>query len=256
MGNTLKLTGGGTLTLGGQLALTSGGLLFDNFNGAVAIAGSTLLATNAEFIVTTNGSVAANALTIAAVLGSGSSAFTKAGDGSLILSAANTYIGNTNVNAGTLRLSGPSARLCVPGAGYYTTIRQGALLDLNGAGTSGTTASAYRLASIPEVVLESGRNYVIGASFTASNPLRMDFMGSAVGGAGNLTSPFIQFAGYRFGSPGSANAIPFPANFRPGDLNAFGPNFTFQFVPEPSTWALAIVGAALLAAAGTRRRRA
>ena len=125
-----------------------------------------------------------------------------------------------------------------------------------GAGTSGTTASAYRLASIPEVVLESGRNYVIGASFTASNPLRMDFMGSAVGGAGNLTSPFIQFAGYRFGSPGSANAIPFPANFRPGDLNAFGPNFTFQFVPEPSTWALAIVGAALLAAAGTRRRRA
>ena len=123
------------------------------------------------------------------------------------------------------------------------------------AGKSGTTASPYRLASIPEVVLESGRNYVIGASFTASDPLKMDYMASAVGGAGNLASPFIQFAGYRFGSPGSANAIPFPVNFIPGSLNAFGPNFTFQFIPEPSTWALAIVGTAFLAAAGTRRRR-
>jgi hypothetical protein len=124
-----------------------------------------------------------------------------------------------------------------------------------GAGTSGTVTSPYRFESIPEVVLESGRNYVIGASFTASDPLKMDYLAAAVGGAGNLTSPFIQFAGYRFGSPGSANAIPFPANFRPGDLMAFGPNFTFQFIPEPSTWALAIVGTTFLAAAGTRRRR-
>ncbi len=122
-----------------------------------------------------------------------------------------------------------------------------------GAGTSGTLAPPYRLESIPEVILESGRNYVIGASFTASDPLKMDFMASAVGGAGNLTSPFIQFAGYRFGSPGSANAIPFPVNFRPGDLMAFGPNFTFQFIPEPSTWALGLAGAVLLAAAHKSR---
>lgn len=125
-----------------------------------------------------------------------------------------------------------------------------------GPGTSGTLAPPYRLESIPEVILESGRNYVIGASFNAADPLKTDYMASAVGGAGNLTSPFIQFAGYRFGSPGSANAIPFPVNFRPGDLMAFGPNFTFQFIPEPSMWALAIVGTAVLAAAGTRRRRA
>jgi len=124
-----------------------------------------------------------------------------------------------------------------------------------GAGSSGTVASPYRLESIPEVVLESGRNYVIGASFTASNPLKTDYMAAAVGGAGNLTSPFIQFAGYRFGSPGSANAIPFPANFRPNDLMAFGPNFTFQFIPEPSSWALGLAGAVLLAAAHKSRHQ-
>ncbi len=123
------------------------------------------------------------------------------------------------------------------------------------AGSSGTLAPPYRLESIPEVVLESGRNYVIGASFSSSDPLKTDYLAAAVGGAGSLTSPFIQFAGYRFGSPGSANAIPFPVNFRPGDLMAFGPNFTFQFIPEPSTWALAIVGTALLAAAHKSRRQ-
>ncbi|NBV87656.1 MAG: hypothetical protein EBS01_15615, partial [Verrucomicrobia bacterium] len=135
--NVLKLTGSGSLALSGPLNLTSGGVLFDNSMGAMSIIGSSLASTGNELIVITNGSTSANALTVASMI-AGSSALTKSGDGLLVVSGANTYTGNTTINAGTVRLSGAIARLGVPGAGYYTTVRQNAVLDLNGAGSTGT----------------------------------------------------------------------------------------------------------------------
>jgi autotransporter-associated beta strand protein len=133
--NALKVTGSGTLSLGGPLTLTSGGLLFDNSAGAMTIAGGSLAATNSEWIVTANGSVSSNALRIDSLLASGS--LTKSGTGVLILSGSNTYTGNTTVNEGTLRLLGTSARIGIPSASSLVTIRQNATLDLNGAGGSG-----------------------------------------------------------------------------------------------------------------------
>lgn len=59
---------------------------------------------------------------------SGSNALTKAGTGTLTLSNANTYFGDTLVSGGTLRLSGGANRL--PTAGTVMTA-SGALLDLN-----------------------------------------------------------------------------------------------------------------------------
>ena len=132
--NAVKLTGSGTVALGGQLNLTSGGLLFDNSNGAMTITGSFIPATS-ESIVVINGSASTNALTIASLL---SAPLTKSGNGILILSGANTYMGNTTVNAGTLRLAGSNARLGNQTASFFTNIRQNAVLDLNGAGSSGT----------------------------------------------------------------------------------------------------------------------
>ena len=59
---------------------------------------------------------------------SGSNALTKVGTGTLTLSGANTYFGNTLVSSGTLRLEGGANRL--PAAGTVMTA-SGATLDLN-----------------------------------------------------------------------------------------------------------------------------
>ncbi|RFC41660.1 MAG: Autotransporter-associated beta strand repeat-containing protein, partial [Verrucomicrobia bacterium] len=139
--NSLKLTGAGTLTLGGTLSLNSGALLFDNSTGAKTIAHNgtltnTLGAANKELIVITNGTAPTNALTLSALLGSGAASLTKAGSGLLILSGSNTYTGNTVLNGGTLRLSGGSASIGLPGASNSLTLRQDATFDVNGAGLS------------------------------------------------------------------------------------------------------------------------
>jgi len=59
----------------------------------------------------------------------GSNAVVKTGSGTLTLSGANTYLGNTAVNAGTLLLAGGANRLPVGGT---VTVASGATLDLNG----------------------------------------------------------------------------------------------------------------------------
>jgi hypothetical protein len=126
-----------------------------------------------------------------------------------------------------------------------------------GSGSSGNLTGGFRMVDIPEIVLESGRNYVIGSSYTASAPTAMDLTtGPGVDPSLNVfVTPLINYSGYRFGSAGSANAIPFPTSFRPGEVVIFGPNFTYRFVPEPSIWALGLAGAVLLTAAHKSRRQ-
>ena len=135
--NSLKLAGAQTLSLGGILTLTSGGVLFDNSTGAATITGGTLGASASEVIIHTAGTTAANALTLESLISGGAGSFTKSGNGTLIVSAANAFTGSVNVNAGTLRLAGGSAAI---GAGQTGTtllnLRQAATLDLNAAGSS------------------------------------------------------------------------------------------------------------------------
>jgi autotransporter-associated beta strand protein len=139
--NALKLSGDGSLVLGGPLSLSSGGLLFDNSSGAMTVgnggSGSyTLGAAGAELIVMTNGSNSLNALTIQANLGGGAASLTKSGRGLLVIGGSNTYTGNTVINEGTLRLSSNSSRLGVPGASTLAVIRQEGWLDVAGKGAN------------------------------------------------------------------------------------------------------------------------
>lgn len=140
--NTLKIIGGAstpTITLGGTLTLTAKGLLFDNSAGGALITGSQLGAASVETVIITNGVNANNALTVNSVIGSGSGSLTKSGTGTLVIGGANTYTGNTFINEGTVRLSGATATLgVISTAGNVTTVRQGALLDINAAGASNT----------------------------------------------------------------------------------------------------------------------
>ncbi|MGB8166722.1 MAG: autotransporter-associated beta strand repeat-containing protein, partial [Chthoniobacteraceae bacterium] len=174
--STLKLTGASTLTLGGTMTLAASGVLFDNSTGAATIANNgnamnTLGANNVETIVTINGSTPANALTISANIGGGTGSLTKAGAGTLVISGSNSYTGNTVINEGTLRLSGPAASLgSISTAGNVTTIRQGATLDINAAGM-GNTVTIGALAGAGTVTNS-------GAGGTTAATLAIGFLGN------------------------------------------------------------------------------
>jgi autotransporter-associated beta strand protein len=144
LANTLRLTGG-NLTLGGNLSITAtsatamGGILHDNAGGARTISGFgiTTSATNNELVITTAGTTPANALTISSALVNGTGRVTKSGNGTLVLSGANTFTGALAINEGTLRASGTAAGILgVPAAGTVHLLRQGATLDVGGAGAS------------------------------------------------------------------------------------------------------------------------
>jgi autotransporter-associated beta strand protein len=149
--NSLKLTGGAALTLGGQLSFSTnpGGVLFDNSAGTATIGGGTLGTAAQELVVITNGTAAAvfpapgaalttgNALTIDSLISSGAGLLTKSGNGTLILTGANAYTGDTTINLGAVQMSGANAVLgSLATAGNITRLRQGGLLDVNAAGPS------------------------------------------------------------------------------------------------------------------------
>ena len=92
-------TGAGTLTLGGNVTLTTSGT---GANGA-SISGKLDLGGATRTFNILDGAAGVD-LTVAAVV-SGSGGITKAGTGTLALSGANTYTGATTVNAGTLQIS-------------------------------------------------------------------------------------------------------------------------------------------------------
>jgi autotransporter-associated beta strand protein len=112
--NTLKLSptaASTSLTISsGSLTLAAGGLLFTGTND-YRVSGGSITAGNGsgayELIVEQY--AANNSLTIASVLannGTNATSLTKAGPGTLTLSATNSYSGGTSVLAGTLALSG------------------------------------------------------------------------------------------------------------------------------------------------------
>ena len=130
---------GGTVVTGGTLALTGVGTLGAT-SGALAVGGGTLdlggttqtvgaltLASGTIQNGTLNATgYAVQSGTISAVLG-GTGGLTKTGAGIVTLSAANTYTGATDVQAGTLRLGIDNAL----SASTALTVETGATLDLN-----------------------------------------------------------------------------------------------------------------------------
>ena len=97
----------GTIDMGASgnvLSLTSGAILFRGANNEV-LTGGQVGAAGSEVIVH---QVGTGTLTINSPISSGAGSLIKDGDGLLVLGGANTYLGATFVNGGTLRLIGAS----------------------------------------------------------------------------------------------------------------------------------------------------
>ncbi len=200
-------TGAGTLTLGGNITYTS-----TNNPNAASISGRLDLGGTTRTFTIGDSTAATHDLTVSAII-SGSGGLTKQGNGTLVLSGANTYDGATAVSAGVLNIQHSSA-LGSTAAG--TTVTSGDELQLQGgiavgaealsiagSGTDSTGAlrnisgdnswaGAVTLTNTTQIYSDAGRLTLSGGITAANRNLTLagagDFsLGALTTGTGTLT---------------------------------------------------------------------
>jgi len=110
------------------------------------------------------------------------------------------------------------------------------------AGNSAPIVQDFRFVDISPVTLAGGHDYVVAALYQSDD----NSVGSLNAPGWQLTvGPGLQFGGYRSGDL-PTTALIFPVNYISGQEEAFGPNFTYNVVPEPSMPSLCVLGAVVL----------
>jgi len=173
--DTLDLTADNTVHLDGSRTLT--GLTFGDADTATAFSwilddnassgANTLTLAGTTPTITVNAMGTGSSATLSAVI-AGTTAWTKAGAGKLILSGANTTSGVTTITGGTLALTGGTNRLLNTGAFNFSG--NNTVLDLGG--TSQTLASmsfantanqTYTVQGGGTLTLNGASNFILGA---------------------------------------------------------------------------------------------
>ena len=142
------------LSLNGQGVGSNGALR--GLSGTNTVTGNITLAT-ASYI----GVDASSTLTASGII-SGATDLTKVGNGTLVLTAANTYTGTTAINAGTLEIRNTAG---LGGGTGVTTISNGATLALGGAGyttTENITVAGAGVSNLGAIRNASGNNTLSG----------------------------------------------------------------------------------------------
>jgi len=238
-GSTLTINGG-TLdnTTGGAIALWSGTLNI-HWNGDFAFGGTQPLSLgNNPVTLGGNRQVTVNAgtLTVAGVIGDGGSGYslTKAGSGTLTLSGANTYKGNTTVNAGTLDIS--QATLATNST-ITVEVAAGALLQLGFAVTNTVTslvldgiaqpAGVYGTVNSTPGFAGTGSLLVLGSTTPTPTNITYTVSGSALtlnwpaGQGWNLQSNSVSLASSNDWHTATGATPPYPITINPANPEVF-----------------------------------
>jgi len=225
--NSATALGTGTLTTAATSRLdnTSGSALTLSTNNAQTWGSFTFIGSNdlnlGTGAVTANGArtltILNNKLTVGGVITIGASvALTKEGDGTLALSAANTYLAKTQVNAGTLLINGTHIDSSNTGLGYGNAT-QGHFEVASGGVIGGTGRIAGNTVSNNSnmVLVKSGGFLAPGASIGT-----MILDGADIGGVNSRVLNMASGADFNFelaGNGGVPDQLHF-WNYSGGDL--------------------------------------
>ena len=158
--NVVRLNNGGTLQTSATFS-TARNFTLGQAGGGVSV--------NSSVILTLNGTISGGLGNVTAGIGdanglpaSTSAVLTKSGSGTLILTGANTYTGNTTITAGTLRANADSALGAVTGG---VTISGNAVLQ---AGATFSTNRPVTLGSGGGTIDTNGSSLTLGATSAVS----------------------------------------------------------------------------------------
>jgi len=117
-------------------------------------------------------------------------------------------------------------------------------------GTTAPLSDGFRYVSVSPLVLHSGHQYVISASYpNVSVPVNpnKDWTAGDINNPGFVLTvgTGLTFGGYR-SIAGYSDTPLFPDYYVPGQQYGFGPNFSYSVVPEPSSLALVGIAASVL----------
>jgi autotransporter-associated beta strand protein len=171
----------------------------------VTFSGAWTLASGTSTLTIGNTSHATSQMTIAGKIGGSGGALVKNGNGTLILSGANTYTGGTTLNAGALTVSGASAKLGTGNVTVQSTsaivtvfsiqsdvlnaITDTATLTLAGGGTAGVADQSY-------ANLGDGVNEMVNALILAGATQALGTYGSSLSGAMHQLNEFFSGTGF------------------------------------------------------------
>jgi autotransporter-associated beta strand protein len=178
-GKPLILNGNG-INNGGALRDVSG-----NANQDVWLAGPVSLNSASAIGVDINTQLAVSS----GISGAPSATLSKVGLGTLLLNTANSYQGNTLVQAGTLAVSNASALGVAPPLGGTVTVQDGASLELLGNGITYTKPLTLGGAGFNNLGALIGGPAALGGNNTWAGPITLqdDTTVGAVGGSDTLT---------------------------------------------------------------------
>ena len=273
---------GSILALGGNL-ISVGTNSFARLNAAVAGPKAVVDLLGAERVFNVTGSLDLG--TSAAPISVINGAITKTGTGTLTLSGVNPYTGATNIDAGTLVLTGSiasSTRIEVDAgatfdvAGIPGGFTLGATQTLAGNGTvagavsasgaiSPGTTSIGTLHFTAGLMLAGLANFEIGKTSLYSSADLADVAGNlAYGGTLNITATgdpllagdaFDLFDASSFSGAFTAFQLPALAPGLAWSTSDLPVNGTIRVIPEPGALVLAFSGCGLLVAVRRERRR-
>jgi fibronectin-binding autotransporter adhesin len=184
---TVSLDGDRTLTnlvFSDSNTATAGSWILDN-NGTST--NNLILAGGTTRVITVNDLGTGKTATISAII-EGSAGLTKAGAGTLTLSGANTYTGNTIVNAGTLTIQNRTAA-----AGGAITVQNGGTLNLS-SGSFSLGANSVFVGSTG-----NGTAYQNGGSISFTGGTQLLVGNGSSTGTYNLSSGTLTTVGTTYG---------------------------------------------------------